>query len=144
MDKAHGRLEVRQIRTSTALNDYLKFPHVQPVRCIHRQVTQLKTQKTTEEMVCAITSLPPDEASPQRWLELNRGHGAIENRRHYVRDVTCAEDLSQVRAQNAPQVLAGLRNLVISIFRFLNITNSAQTLRQMAAKPHVALRLLGL
>ena len=53
------------------------------------------------------------QASPARLADLIRGHWTIENGLHYVRDVTLAEDASQVRAGTAPQVMACLRNLAI-------------------------------
>ena len=40
---------------------------------------------------------------------------AIENGLHYVRDVTLAEDDSQVRTGSGPHVMACLRNLVIGV-----------------------------
>jgi predicted transposase YbfD/YdcC len=144
IDKGHGRLEIRQIWTSTILNDYLTFPHLQQVICIKREVTYFSNHKKSQETVYAITSLSPEKASPQQLLELNRGHWSIENQLHYVRDVAFGEDRSQIRSGNAPQVMATLRNLVIGIFRWLSITNISQELRRLAAKPHLALRFLGL
>jgi hypothetical protein len=46
-----------------------------------------------------------------------------------VRDVTFAEDLSQVRIGSAPQVMASLRNLVVSLHRLAGATNIAKALR---------------
>lgn len=137
-------MEIRQIWTSTELNDYLDFPHVRQVFCIRREVTSLKSYKKTEEIVCAVTSLPPEKTTPKRLLHLNRGHWGIENRLHYVRDVTFDEDRSQIRTRNAPQIMASLRNLVISLFRWFKKSNIAETLRDMAARPYLSLRLLGL
>ena len=57
----------------------------------------------------AISSLPATDADARRLLSLSRGHWGIENRLH--------PDRSQVRTGAAPQVLAGLRNLVISLVR---------------------------
>lgn len=48
---------------------------------------------------------------------LVRGQWEIENRAHWVRDVTFGEDASQVRAGHGPQVMATLRNLAISLLR---------------------------
>ena len=42
--------------------------------------------------VYAITSLSADEAGPECLLALSRGHWGIENKLHYVRDVTWRED----------------------------------------------------
>ena len=44
----------------------------------------------------AISSLPATDADARRLLSLSRGWG-IENRLHWVRDVTFDEDRSQVR-----------------------------------------------
>jgi predicted transposase YbfD/YdcC len=71
-------------------------------------------------------------APPQRLLELNRGHWAIENSLHYVRDVTFAEDLSQIRTKTAPHVMASLRNLAISLLRI--------TSTPISPKPYVTTR----
>jgi hypothetical protein len=48
-------------------------------------------------------------------LSLNRGHWSIENRSHSVRDVSFGEDRSRLRAGNAPQIMAALRNLAITL-----------------------------
>lgn len=70
-------------------------------------------------MVDAITSLPPDKATPNRLLDLVRAHWGVENRLHYVRDVACREDQCRTRAGNAPQVLAALRNTALTMIRRL-------------------------
>ena len=51
--------------------------------------------------VCA-----PERGPPERWLALVRGHGQIEHKLHWVRDVTFEEDRSQVRCGHIPQVMA--------------------------------------
>ena len=52
---------------------------------------------TRRELAYAVTSLSPQEADPERLLALWRGHWGIENRLHWVRDVTFDEDRSQIR-----------------------------------------------
>lgn len=111
---------------------------------IERSSENLTSGKIRHEVVFGITSLAPELASPQRLLELNRGHWSIENSLHYVRDVTFAEDLSQIRTKTAPHVMASLRNLVISILRINNHANIAQALRHYAANPDLSLALIGL
>jgi hypothetical protein len=97
-----------------------------------------------EETAYLITSLSPTKANPDRLLFLARGHWGIENKSHYVRDVTFDEDRSQVRKNSGPRVMATLRNFVISILRLNGYQNIASAIREMAAKPHIALRLIGL
>ena len=108
------------------------------------EVTHIKSQKKTLETVYGITSLSPQKASPVQLLMLNRGHWSIENSLHYVRDVTFDEDRSSIRTRNAPRTMAALKNLVISIFRWLQCPSIARTIRTMTYKPSLALRLLRL
>jgi len=78
-------------------------------------------------------------------LKLNRGHWSIENRSHYVRDVVFNEDHSQIRTGNGPQMMACLRHFAIGTLRVVkNATNIAGALRDLAAQPHLALKLIGL
>jgi predicted transposase YbfD/YdcC len=75
--------------------------------------------KESIETVYAITSLTAEKAGPERLLALSREHWGIENKRHYVRDVTCREDQARANARNAPQALAALRNTVLTVLRRL-------------------------
>jgi len=109
-----------------------------------RTVTQRKTNKTTTETVYLLTSLTPERASPDALLALNRAAWSIENRSHWVRDVTFDEDRSQIRTANAPRVMASLRNLAIGLLRLNGHSCIARALRHFAARPSEALALLGL
>jgi hypothetical protein len=68
----HGRIETRRIWCSSALNDFLDFPHVGQVFMIEREVTRKKDGKTTLESVVGLTSRPPEQADPKRVLATNR------------------------------------------------------------------------
>ena len=143
-DKGHGRVETRSVQVSTVLNDYVKFPHVGQVCRIERTVWNLDGQLLRQEMMYAVTSLMPDAADAKRLLDINRGHWSIENRLHWVRDVTFDEDRSQVRTGGSPRTMASLRNLAISLFRINDIANIAKALRSFGRNPGEALALLGL
>ena len=80
--------------------------------------------------------------SAERLYALARGHWGIENRLHWVRDVTFDEDRSQVRTGNAPQVMATLRNTVISLLRLTGATSIAKALRHHARHPEQAIACL--
>ena len=142
--KAHGRLERRSIQTSTDLNRYLDFPYVGHVFRIERTVTRGKSGKTRHETVYGVTSLHPQQANARRIGELVRGHWEIENRLHWVRDVTFDEDRSQVRTGTGPRALASLRNFAISRLRLAGCANIAQALRQQARDWRLPLTLLGI
>jgi hypothetical protein len=92
-----------------------------------------------------VTSLAPTQASPARLLALVRAHWTIENRLHWVRDVTFDEDRSQIRRGAGPQVMATLRNLAISLLRLAGASFIAPALRHAGwAGQALIFRLLGI
>jgi hypothetical protein len=93
--------------------------------------------------VYAVTSLTFAQVSTARLTDLLRGHWAIENGLHYVRDVTFAEDRSQVRAGSGPQAMACLRNPVIGVLSRAGPVNLAAALRHHSRDPHRPLATLG-
>ena len=135
---------MRRIWTSTELSGYVNFPHCRQVARIERITTKVKTGNTRREQVAIITSLKPADASPADLLQLVRGHWSIENRSHYVRDVTFDEDRSQVRTGTAPRMMAILRNLAITCIRALGFRYVPEGLRYFGQRPRLALNLLGL
>ena len=122
----------------------LPFPHVAQAFLITRKVCELDGTRRSLEFAYGVTSLGPDQADPQRLAQLVRGHWEIENRLHWVRDVTFGEDRSQVRTRGGPRALAALRNLAIGAHRFAGAVNIAKGLRHAARDPQRALTLLGL
>lgn len=141
--KGHGRIEKRTIETSTALNEYTSFPYVAQVFRIKRITTDLQGDNKREEIAYGITSLPESEADPKRLLALNQGHWGIENKVHWVRDVTFDEDRSQVRVGQGPRVMASLRNVAISLIRLCQQTNIARAIRYFSRNANRALAVLG-
>ncbi len=81
--------------------------------------TRVLRGKTSHETVYASTSLAAETAGAARLLDLSREHWGIENKLHYVRDVTCREDQARTNAGHAPQVLAALRNATLTLLRRL-------------------------
>lgn len=142
--KGHGRLERRVLETSPALKGYLDWPGVQQVMRRTCRRIRRKTGQVSEETTYGITSLPPGRASAERLEQLWRGHWTIENRVHYVRDVTMGEDAGQIRTGQAPQVLAALRNAVLSLYRANGWQNIADAIRHYAASISRAAQLIGL
>jgi predicted transposase YbfD/YdcC len=136
--RGHGRVETRSIAV-VSLHPRPDpggefFPHAAQAIKVVRRRRALGSRKWTTVTVYAITSLTAMQADPvllARWL---RGHWAIEAL-HWVRDVSFDEDRSQVHTSNGPQVMAALRNLVITALRLLGITNIAQALRHHARDP---------
>jgi hypothetical protein len=129
---------------SSELKGYSDFPHLEQVARIERITTRLDGTPLRHEVVHAVTSQTKVKANAKRLLEQNRGHWCIENQLHYVRDVTYMEDRSRIRKGKAPQMMATLRNLAISLLRKAGASNIAEAIRSCVNKPEKALRLLGL
>ena len=144
IDKAHGRLEIRHIWTSTDLTGYLTFPYAAQVFSLQRNRTEIASHKDRTETVYGITSLTPLKADACRLLSLTRGQWSIENRLHYVRDVTYDEDRCRVRKGKGAQVMASLRNLAISLLRMAGARYIAPALRACSRLGLRVLRLIGL
>ena len=139
---SHGdRVEVRRLWASEELAGYSDWPHLAQV-CRTERIVHHKG-RTRRELAYAVTSLQPEQADPARLLELWRGHWGIENRVFWVRDVTMDEDRCQIRSGAAPQMMAALRNLVISLFRMGKEPNIAAALRRYATRPAYSLSLVG-
>ena len=119
----------------TAVAAGLAFPHAAQAIQIVRRRRPLNSKKWTAETVYAITSLTVIQARTAELAAIIRGHWLIEDRLHWVRDVTCDEDRSQVRTANGPHVMASLRNLAITILRLTGETSIAAALRYHARRP---------
>ena len=142
VDKAHGRLEQRRIRISAALTDYLipGWPDVAQVFEIERLITA--RGRTRREYAYGLTSLPPVQASASQVLCLVRQHWHIENCQHWRRDVTLGEDACQVSRGQTPILLALLNDLLLFLIDHTGATNAAAKIREFAAHPELALKLL--
>jgi len=144
VDLGHGRIEQRNLTTSAALVGYSDWPGLAQVFELGRHVMFQKTGQERVEVVYGVTSLRPERATPERLLALVRGQWQIENKSHWVRDVTFDEDRSQVRCGNIPQVMAALRNTAIGLLRYAGYSNIAAACRRLAAQPLQALALIGI
>ena len=111
VEKGHGRIETRTITTSAEVVPHLEWPGAAQVARIERE--RRIGDKVSTEIAYIVTSLTAAKAGPARLLALSRGHWSIENRLHYVRDVSFDED--RCRARAGGRVLATLRNLLFLI-----------------------------
>ena len=137
VSKDHGRRARRTVKAVLAPS-WIDFAGAAQVAQVRRTVT--KKGKKTVEVVYLITSdRDADPATLAAWI---RGHWEIENRLHWVRDVTYQEDKSLVRTGNAPRVMATLRSLAISLLRLDGHSNIAAANRHHARDPQRTLKLL--
>jgi predicted transposase YbfD/YdcC len=141
-NKGHGRLEIRSIRVSSELKGYSDWPGLEQVFEIRRRWKY--KGEWHEDVRYGVTSLPATIAIPERLLKLKRGHWTVENRLHYVKDVTMGEDRSTVHADNGPKIMAALRNTAVSLLRRAGFSTIAERLRYNSGHPEAALKVLSL
>jgi predicted transposase YbfD/YdcC len=129
---AHGRAESRSVKVidldghpAAAL-----FPHAARAIKVVRRRREQRTGRTSTEIVYAVTSLTYRQADPQLLAAWIQGHWSIENRVHYVRDVTQGEDASRIRTGTGPEVMAILRNTALNLHRLDGHTNIASAQRR--------------
>lgn len=141
-DDGHGRVDIRYLAATAELRRVLDWPHLaQGFMVIRSWQAQGITHQ--EEQHWGITSLPAEVAGVGRLLELRRGHWGIENRLHYVKDVTLGEDRSLIHREAGPAIMSLLRDLVVSVFHRTGHRQIAARLRYHARHPEAALAMLG-
>ena len=130
----HGRRAIKVALVPA----WIEFDSAAQVAQLRRTVTK-KGRKTVEVVYLITSDRNADPAALAAWV---RGHWEIENRLHWVRDVTYQEDKSLVRTGNAPRVMASLRSLAISLLRIDGHSNIAAANRHHARDPQRTLKLL--
>jgi hypothetical protein len=141
-DRGHGRMQRRTIQVLPA--PVVRFPHAAQAFLVERYVSNLDGSHRSAVAVLGITSAPADRITPADLAALVRGQWEIENKVHWVRDVTFAEDASTVHTGNAPRAMATLRNLAIAAHRQAGHTNIAKGIRWAARDAYRPLQLLNI
>lgn len=148
LETSHGRRIHRAVKVTIPGDGLVTFPGAVQIAQVRRTVTKPdpkrrgKTRKTVE-IVYVITTASHLTAPPATIADWIQGHWGIENRLHWVRDVTFDEDRSQIRVGNGPRVMATLRSTAISLHRIASkTTNIAAALRHHAMNPGKIVQLL--
>src|SRR5271170_408772 len=142
VQKGHGRLEMREIWTSTQMNEYYAKDWAGIAQIFKIRRTVLEKGKERIQLVYGITNLPRKNADAERLLELNQKHWSVENRLHHRRDVTLGEDSSQVRIKGAPETLAVINSGILALMDYLGVKNVASMMRHFDFHYQEALQLL--
>lgn len=125
VNKGHGRIEKRRVSTSSIKLKLTEWLGVKTIIKVESQ-RQLK-HKTEFSIRYYISDL---EETAFQFYQRVRGYWGVENKVHYVRDVTQKEDKSRIRTTPLPQVLAIARNLAINLYRDAGFSNMAQAQRK--------------
>ena len=140
----HGRVETRTITLLPFVPESIFFPHIKQIFSIER-IRQFKaTGKIETEIVYGACQHSAEQVTAQKILGINRSHWGIENKVHYVRDVTFEEDKSRIRTGNGARIMAIFRNLAINLMRSRGVKNIAEKLQQFSWSRQVLLSFLGI
>lgn len=142
-----GRKEKRTVSMSAdpEVLAYLNWSGITHVWEYTRMIT--RKGETTTETALGIASFPKAVEEQVTAMKLNhyiRGHWGIENGLHRTRDVAFHEDKATIRKGKAPQVMAALKNLVISILHRGTVRSFKTAFRRFAAHPEELFQFLGL
>ncbi|HFE39499.1 MAG TPA: ISAs1 family transposase [Gammaproteobacteria bacterium] len=131
IEKGHGRIEERYYR-QIIINDWLSaaVDWKDLTTLIEVKRTRHHKNKISNETQYYISSLPLDAVRAGKAI---RSHWAIENRSHWVLDVTFSEDNSRIRRNNAPENMAAIRRFVMNLVKIdTTLQASMKRKRQMA------------
>jgi len=103
--KAHGRIEKRTVSISRATEGIREWPGLKTMIRVNseRQVIKAQVIEISTETRYYISSL---NTNVQELALRIRGYWGVENKVHYVKDVTPGEDRSRVRTTPLVQTLA--------------------------------------
>jgi Transposase len=125
-----NRLEKREVEVFNAdlAPDHEWYEPIKNIirvrRITQRFNTQEKSWNHSEEVAYYCASFGCWEA--EHFARAIRGHWGIENRNHYVKDVTLKEDASRIRRN--PGIFARLRSFALNILPKNNITHVSEAL----------------
>ena len=77
------------------------------------------------------------DESVEAFAQRIRDYWQVENKVHYVRDVTQGEDASRIRVQPLPNNFASARNLALNLYRDHGFVNMAQAQRKAGQGLHL-------
>ena len=117
LELSHGRCERREYTVTDELEWFHKswtWAGLQSVAQVRRFVQRSHDGPMNQEVHYFLCSF---KADVQRVAKLVRGHWSVENRCHWVLDVTFGEDHCQVRDKNGAHNLSILREMVMRALR---------------------------
>jgi len=132
VESGHHRTEKRQVWavSLTQMQELYKQPQWTGLQTIVMVVrTRHLWNKTTREVMFYLSSLPPNA---QHLGKVIRQHWSIENKLHWVLDVTFGEDASRIRTGHAPENMALLKRWSLNLLN--RETSCKRSIRQKARR----------
>jgi predicted transposase YbfD/YdcC len=148
VDKGHGRFEVRNHTVSQVVDWYApqrsypgapRFPKLTTIAMVESRIERGDKIETERRSYISSRAL-----SAAAFAEAARGHWAIENKLHWVLDVTFKEDLSRLRTGHGAKNMAVVRHFALNLVRQVADKRSIKRRRKRAAwDPKYLLEILG-
>lgn len=128
-EKGHGRREKRKVSISHNLKGIPSFPGLKTVIKVEseREVKHKGKITVSKEIRYYIASFVE---TVEEFAKRIRNYWGVENKVHYVRDVTQGEDASRIRTTPLIQIWAIARNLALNLYRTNGYQNMAQAQRK--------------
>jgi predicted transposase YbfD/YdcC len=120
VDGDHGRIETRRVWVTDQLDEWLdanqrdRWAGLKSVAVVEAQ-REIPAKPTSIERRYFISSIAGTDAS--RMAEAVRGHWSVENKLHWVLDVSFAEDQSRQRKDHSAENFSRLRRIALNMLR---------------------------
>jgi predicted transposase YbfD/YdcC len=142
-ERGHGRVSRWSTWTTNATG--IDFPYARTIGCIRRDTFNLAGERTSKELAWIISGnsdSQPCITTAEHLHQFVRQHWGIENKSHYVRDMTWHEDANQAHTGNGPQAMATLRNVAAGLIRLDGTNAIKRTTERIARNPLRALAVI--
>ena len=133
IERGHGRIEAR---TVSLWRDIAALPHadqwsgLQSVIKVTSYRYPIKGHAVLIKRPAVRYYISSLEETVEAFEKRIRHYWHVENKVHYVRDVTQGEDASRIRVMPLPNIFASARNLALNLYRDHGFSNMAQAQRQ--------------
>lgn len=140
---AHGRLQTRTFGEQHRAGRVAGPAGVERVLSRTCERVSMATGGRAGDHLRGVTSLEPEPAGPGRVEALWCWYWGIEDRAHYVRDVTMGAGAGRAYTGGTPQAMAAIRNCIVGLLRYCGWKSVADALRHYGAHPDRALVPIG-
>lgn len=137
IERRHGRIEAREYYVMPAQELAINFPDWQGLETLGVALgyrIDSKGKESLEQRYYISSAV----LTPDRFADAVRGHWEIENRLHWVLDVTMSEDACQIYRGNAAELLAGTRHIALNMLRLETTKKASIRRKQKIASMNVA------
>ncbi len=133
IERGHGRLERRSVslwQTLDALPQKADWAGLKSIIRVTSFRHRLKDGYILIRKPSTRYYISSVDESVEDFGQRIRNYWHVENKVHYVRDVTQKEDASRIRVHPLPNILAVARNFTLNLFREQGLENMAQAQRR--------------